>query len=244
MWPDSTRTSSSTRSSATDVAATLLDYYRDLHTRYGPQNWWPAESPFEIMVGAILVQSTKWQNVEKAISTLKTYGLLDPARILEIDEETLGLAIRSSGTYRVKARRLKGFVRWFVDRGADAGRIKELGVPRLREELLAIRGIGRETADAILLYAFELPTFVVDRYTWRVLTRHELLPEDVTYDQMKELFEGSLERNRELYGEFHALIVRVGIEHCRSKAKCAGCPLEPRLPRRYSETEIGAPERV
>ena len=183
-------------------------------------------------VGAILVQSTKWQNVEKAIATMKTFGLLDPAKILETDEETLGLAIRSSGTYRVKARRLRGFVRWFVDRGADVDKIRQLGLDRLREELLEIRGIGRETADAILLYAFGLPTFVIDRYTWRILTRHELMPEDTTYEEMKELFEENLERDQKLYNEFHALIVRVGIEHCRSKAKCPGCPLENRLPRR------------
>ena len=214
------------------MRATLLDYYRDLHSRYGPQDWWPGESPFEVAVGAILVQGTKWRNVEKAIATLKTYGLLDPVRILETDDETLGLAIRPSGTFRVKARRLRTFVRWFVDRGGDVDRIRELGLSRLREELLEIRGIGRETADAILLYAFGLPSFVIDRYTWRILTRHEMAPEDVTYEEMKEMFEGSLGRDRELYNEFHALIVRVGIEHCRSKAKCAGCPLEKRLPRR------------
>ena len=219
------------------MASTLLDYYRDLHHRYGPQRWWPAESPFEVAVGAILVQGTKWQNVEKAIATLKTYGLLDPVRILETDDETLGLAIRSSGTYRVKARRLRAFVRWFVDRGGDVDKIRELGLSRLREELLEIRGIGRETADAILLYGFGLATFVVDRYTWRILTRHELVPEDVTYDEMKDLFEGNLEPDRELFNEFHALIVRVGIEHCRSKAKCSGCPLEKRLPRRYLDAE-------
>jgi endonuclease-3 related protein len=216
----------------------LLDYFRDLQAHYGPQKWWPAETSFEVAVGAILVQSTKWQNVEKAIATLKTYGLLDPARMLEIDETTLGLAIRSSGTYRVKARRLRAFVQWYVERGADLDRIREAGLSRLREELLAIRGIGRETADAILLYAFGLPTFVVDRYTWRLLTRHELIPEDVTYDEMKELFEGSLQHDRELFNEYHALIVRVGIEHCKTKAKCSGCPLEPRLPRRSHEDGV------
>ena len=212
--------------------STLLDYFRDLHARFGPQAWWPADSPFEVAVGAILVQSTKWRNVEKAIATLKTYGLLDPVRIGEIDEETLGLAIRASGTYRVKARRLKAFVRWYLDQGADPAKIRERGLPLLREELLDLPGIGRETADAILLYGFGLATFVVDRYAWRLLTRHELVPEDVTYDEMKELFEGNLERDPVLFNEFHALIVRVGIEHCGAKAKCSGCPLEPRLPRR------------
>src|SRR5688572_29269924 len=106
-----------------------------------------------------------------------------------------------------------------------------MGLPRLREELLSLDGIGRETADAILLYAFELPTFVVDRYAWRVLTRHELVPEDTTYEEMKELFEGHLDRDVPLFNEFHALIVRVGIEHCKAKAKCDACPLRSRLPR-------------
>jgi endonuclease-3 related protein len=212
------------------VAPPLLAYYKDLRRRYGPQHWWPADSPFEVMVGSILTQNTGWPNVEKAIATLKTFGLLDPARILETDEETLGLAIRPAGTFRVKARRLRAFVQWFVDRGADVAKIRSLGLPRLREELLAISGIGPETADSILLYAFDLPTFVVDRYTWRVLTRHGLVLEDTSYDEMKELFEGSLEADRKLFNEYHALIVKVGKEHCRAKARCEGCPLEKRLP--------------
>jgi endonuclease-3 related protein len=182
------------------------------------------------MVGSILTQNTGWPNVEKAIATLKTFGLLDPARILETDEETLGLAIRPAGTFRVKARRLRAFVKWFVDRGADVAKIRDLGLPRLREELLAIPGIGPETADSILLYAFDLPTFVVDRYTWRVLTRHGLVSEDTSYDEMKDLLESSLERDRKLFNEYHALIVKVGKEHCRAKARCEGCPLEKRLP--------------
>ena len=212
------------------MAPPLLAYYKDLRRRYGPQHWWPADSPFEVMVGSILTQNTGWPNVEKAIATLKTFGLLDPARILETDEETLGLAIRPAGTFRVKARRLRAFVQWFVDRGADVAKIRSLGLPRLREELLAISGIGPETADSILLYAFDLPTFVVDRYTWRVLTRHGLVLEDTSYDEMKELFEGSLEADRKLFNEYHALIVKVGKEHCRAKARCEGCPLEKRLP--------------
>ncbi|HEY3226294.1 MAG TPA: endonuclease III domain-containing protein [Planctomycetota bacterium] len=211
---------------------TLLAYYRDLHRRYGPQRWWPADTPFEVMVGAILTQNTAWTNVEKAIAALKTFGLLDPNRILETDEETLGLAIRPAGTFRVKARRLRAFVRWFVDRGADLRKIRALGRPKLREELLGIPGIGRETADSILLYAFDLPTFVVDRYAWRVLTRHALVPEDAGYDEMKELFEESLGPDRKLFNEFHALIVKVGKEHCRTTARCEGCPLEARLPGR------------
>ena len=184
------------------------------------------------MVGAILTQNTGWANVVKAIAALKTFGLLDPGRIDELDEETLGMAIRPAGTFRIKARRLKAFVRWYVDRGADVRKIRALGLPRLREDLLAIPGIGPETADSILLYAFDLPTFVVDRYTWRVLTRHGLTGEESGYDEMKELFEGSLAPDRKLFNEYHALIVKVGKEHCRAKARCEGCPLEGRLPGR------------
>ena len=209
---------------------TLQDYYRDLRRRYGPQRWWPAETPFEVMVGAILTQNTAWSNVEKAIATLKAYGLLDPGRILETDEETLGLAIRSAGTFRIKARRLRAFVRWYVDRGGTPRKLRALGLSTLREELLAISGIGPETADSILLYGLGLPTFVVDRYTWRVLTRHALAPEETAYDEMKEIFEGNLERKASLFNEYHALIVKVGKEHCGARAKCEGCPLEGRLP--------------
>ena len=211
---------------------TLLVYFNELRSRYGPQKWWPAETPFEVMVGAILTQNTAWSNVEKAIATLKAHGLLDPRRILETDEETLGLAIRSAGTFRVKAKRLRALVRWFVEGGADVRTIRGLGLPRLREELLSIPGIGPETADSILLYAFDLPTFVVDRYTWRVLSRHGLIPEESGYDEIKELVEGSLDRGTRLFNEYHALIVKVGKEHCRATAKCAGCPLEKRLPGR------------
>ncbi len=208
----------------------LLTYYNDLRRRYGPQHWWPADSPFEVMVGAILTQNTAWSNVEKAVATLKAHGLLDPGRILETDEETLGLAIRSAGTFRIKAKRLRVFVRWYVDRGGTPRKLRALGLARLREELLAISGIGPETADSILLYGLGLPTFVVDRYTWRVLTRHALIPEDTSYDEMKELFEGNLERKASLFNEYHALIVRVGKEHCRARARCEGCALEGRLP--------------
>ena len=213
------------------MAPPLLAYYRDLRRRYGPQHWWPAKSPFEVMVGAILTQNTAWTNVEKALATLKAHDLLEPRRLLELDPGTLEVAIRSAGFFRLKARRLREFLRWYVEKhGADDDAIRALGTGRAREELLEINGIGPETADSILLYGFGLPTFVVDRYTWRVLTRHGLAPEESTYDEMKELFESNLKRDRALFNEFHALIVRVGKEHCGTKAKCAGCPLEKRLP--------------
>jgi endonuclease-3 related protein len=210
----------------------LADYARDLLAHYGPQGWWPAESPFEVMVGAVLTQNTSWRNVEKAIATLRTYGLLDPHRIHEIDQDTLALAIRSAGTFNLKAKRLKSLVEWFVTRfGADPGRMKEVPPDRLREELLGLHGIGPETADSILLYAVGVPTFVVDTYAHRVVTRHGLLGEEATYDDLKELFERELPRDPALYNEFHALLVAVGKDFCRPTARCESCPLRGHLPR-------------
>jgi endonuclease-3 related protein len=211
--------------------ATLRKYYEALRRRYGPQRWWPAETPFEIMVGAILTQNTAWTNVEKAILNLKASGLLDARRLHEIDAGTLALAVRPSGYYNQKARRLKGFVAWFLDRfDGDVGRMKAEPPARLREELLAIKGIGRETADSILLYALGHPYFVVDAYTHRVLWRHALVPQETSYEEMQATLEGSLPRDARLYNEFHALFVAVGKEFCRTNALCEKCPLKRFLP--------------
>ncbi len=212
--------------------ADLRAYYRDLLEHYGPQEWWPGETPFEIMVGAILTQSTAWKNVEKAIATLKTYGLLDARKIHELDQDTLALAIKPAGYFNVKAKRLKSFVEWFVTKhGADVESMRRVPPDRLREELLGVKGVGPETADSILLYALDLPTFVVDAYTHRVLTRHEMIGEEATYDDMKEFLEKRLPRDAPLFNEFHALIVAVGKQFCRKKARCEECPLKGRLPR-------------
>jgi endonuclease-3 related protein len=197
---------------------------------YGPQRWWPAESPFEVMVGAILTQNTAWTNVEKTIASLRRRGWLDPHAIDALPASRLGPAIRSSGTWRLKARRLKTLVRWFVSRGADVALLRDL--PDLRDELLALDGVGPETADAILLYAVGRPNFVIDAYTRRVLSRHGLAPSDATYDELQRLFESTLPRDAALFNEFHALIVRAGKRHCRATALCAGCPLERFLPKR------------
>jgi endonuclease-3 related protein len=211
--------------------ADLKSYYKDLLDHYGPQRWWPAETPFEVMVGAILTQNTAWANVEKAIRNLKSYGLLDPLKLHEIDQDTLALAIRPAGYFNVKAARLKSFMRWFVTRhGGEVGRLKQIPAQRLREELLEVKGIGPETADSILLYALDMPTFVADTYTYRLLTRHGLLSEDAAYEDMQEFFEKKLPRDRALFNEFHALIVAVGKEFCRPKARCEQCPLRKRLP--------------
>ena len=212
--------------------APLRKYFDALLARYGPPKWWPGDSPFEVMVGAILTQNTAWKNVEKAIHNLKTYYLLDPRKIHELDQDTLALAIKPAGTYNLKAARLKGFVAWFLERfDGDVERMKQASPDRLREELLEVKGIGPETADAILLYALGMPVFVVDAYTHRVLTRHELALEEATYEDMKEYFERNLPRDAKLYNDFHALIVSVGKDFCRPKAKCEECPLKGFLPR-------------
>jgi endonuclease-3 related protein len=212
--------------------AALRDYVDALLAHYGPPKWWPAETPFEVMVGAILTQNTAWKNVEKAIRNLKTYDLLDARKIHELDQDTLALAIKPAGTYNLKAARLKGFVAWYLERfDGDPEKMKRLPPGRLREELLEVKGIGPETADAILLYALEIPSFVVDTYAHRVLTRHELALDEATYDDLKEYFERSLPRDATLYSDFHALIVSVGKEFCRPKARCEGCPLKCFLPR-------------
>jgi endonuclease-3 related protein len=210
----------------------LPAYYRALLKRFGPQRWWPGETPFEVMVGAILTQNTAWSNVEKAIHNLKTYDLLDPHKLHELDHDTLALAIKPAGYFNVKARRLKSFIEWFVTKyEGDVGALKRVAPDRLREELLSVKGIGPETADSILLYALDVPSFVVDAYTYRLLTRHDLIGEEATYDDMKELFEKRLPRDRKLYNEFHALIVAVGKDFCRSKARCDECPLKRFLPK-------------
>ena len=210
----------------------LRAYYRALHRRFGPQHWWPGETPFEVMVGAILTQNAAWTNVEKAIHNLKTYDLLDPYKLHELDQDTLALAIKPAGYFNVKARRLKSFIEWFVTKhGGEVDALRRVPPDRLREELLSVKGIGPETADSILLDALDVPTFVVDAYSYRVLSRHDLIGEEATYDDMKEYFEKRLPRDSKLFNEFHALLVAVGKDYCRSKARCEECPLKRYLPK-------------
>lgn len=211
----------------------LAAYHRALLKRFGPQHWWPADSPFEVMVGAILTQNAAWTNVEKAILNLKAARLLDPRRILRIDRAVLAQALRPSGYFNVKERRLRDFARWFLDRfDGDVDRMRRAPTDRLREELLSVRGIGRETADSILLYALGHPVFVIDAYTHRVVKRHGLAPGSADYEALKELFESTLAPDAALYNEAHALLVAVGKEYCRPAPKCDACPLRRRLPRK------------
>lgn len=201
--------------------------YRKLFRRFGPQHWWPGETPFEVAVGAILTQNTAWTNAHRAVLELKGRGLLHPNRLARIPQRRLAQLIRSSGYFNQKAERLRAFARFVVRRyGGGMGRMRRAPVSRLRRELLDIPGIGPETADSILLYALEKPVFVVDAYTRRILARHSLVDWDASYDQIQGLFQRALPRDQRLFNEYHALLVAVGKGLCkRSQPRCPECPL-------------------
>lgn len=205
----------------------IAGFYEAMLKRYGPQGWWPAETELECILGAILTQNTSWKNVEKAIGNLKRAGLISIDKLASIPTETLAKLIRPSGYFNQKARRIKSFIQFVID--SYDGNLKKMfdeDTDKLREKLLSIKGIGPETADSILLYAGKKPVFVVDAYTYRVLLRHGLISEDAGYEDIQKLFLRSLPKDQSLFSEYHALLVRVGKEHCRKKAVCSGCPLE------------------
>lgn len=198
--------------------------YDALFARFGPQRWWPAESPTEVVIGAILTQNTAWRNVLKAMASLRAAGAIDFARLHALPENDLAELIRAAGTFRVKARRLKAFVSWLMERGGDLAAALTGDVAAVRARLLGISGIGPETADAILLYAGHRPSFVIDAYTMRILRRHGHTVGD--YASAQALFEAALPRDAAVYNEYHALLVALGKLHCRATADCNGCPLE------------------
>jgi endonuclease-3 related protein len=209
------------------VNETLSEIYQLLYDAFGPQHWWPGETPFEIITGAILTQNTNWANVEKAIANLKSAGQLTPEALFHIDISQLAELIRPAGYYNIKAKRLKSFINWLYDNyDGEMSNLELVNTDQLREELLAIKGIGRETADSILLYALGRPVFVVDAYTARIASRHGLIDPGADYEQLRELFESNLAEDVRLFNEYHALLVRAGKEFCRPKARCPGCPLE------------------
>ena len=207
------------------TAELLHDIYERLLAHFGPQHWWPGDSPFEIMVGAVLTQNTSWSNVEKAIANLKAAGLLAPAALAALSVEELAELIRPAGYHNLKTARLKNLLALIEEQGGVEVLLAQ-PTATLRELLLGVKGIGPETADSIVLYAAGRPVFVVDTYTHRILFRHGLVSEDCDYFQMQELFMDNLEEDAALFNEYHALIVRVGKEFCRkSTPNCDGCPL-------------------
>jgi len=215
------------------MTTTLDEVYNRLFAAYGPQHWWPGESPFEVLIGAVLVQNTAWQNVARAIDNLKQADLLEPHALYGISDEELEELIRPAGYFRVKGRRLRNLLQLLVERyDGSLEAMFASGLWSLREELLSVNGVGPETADSILLYAGGLPTFVVDTYTHRVFARHGWIEFDADYHAIKDYFESGLERDAALYNEYHALLVRVGKLHCRKRPKCDGCPLADLLPER------------
>ncbi len=204
-----------------------MAFYGAMSGALGPMSWWPAKTPFEVIVGAILTQNTAWTNVEKAIENLRRERLLTPLAIDRVSVRRLARLVRSSGYFRQKARKLKSFVGFMrKEFGGSLGRMFKTPTNKLREMLLVVHGIGPETADSILLYAGNHGVFVVDAYTRRILSRHGVVKENAGYEDIRAMFEERLPRNSRLYNEYHALIVNTGKNWCRTKnPKCGECPL-------------------
>jgi endonuclease-3 related protein len=209
------------------VTDQLLGIFTQLHRQYGACYWWPAETPFEVCVGAILTQNTSWANVEKAICRLKESGLLNVGRILDSSMTVIADAIRPAGYYNVKARRLKRFVEWLAARFEGSLELMfSSNWEMLRHELLGVYGIGRETADSILLYAGGKPSFVVDSYTTRLFSRLGILSGKPSYEEVRSVFMGNLPHDPSLFNEYHALIVEHCKASCRKQPLCSECVLE------------------
>jgi endonuclease-3 related protein len=247
------------------IRSEIPQYYTALLARYGPQNWWPARSRFEVIVGAYLTQNTNWGNVEKAVANLRRARLLSISAMRKAPIARLQALVRPSGYFRQKARNLKTFIA-FLDRQYSGSLTRMFAQPteRLRAELLDLNGVGPETADSILLYAGNHPVFVVDAYTRRVLLRHGIVGEKVPYEEIRGMIEQAISSSAaeslvvkkpasdprhpvsrmsssarsalaRHYNELHALIVRVGNHYCRTKPACEGCPLQ-----RFLKTPVGA----
>jgi endonuclease III related protein len=203
----------------------LMEIFEALLKHYGPLHWWPADSPFEVCVGAILTQNTNWTNVEKAIVNLKREGLLSIEALWDIDRERLAELIKPSGFFNIKTGRLKDFIGWVLERHGSLDAMFGMEWEALRNELNGVRGIGRETCDSILLYAGEKPTFVVDAYTKRLFSRLGVVGETDSYEKVRAVFMQALPQDATLFNEYHALIVEHCKRHCRKKPICEGCPL-------------------
>jgi endonuclease-3 related protein len=211
----------------TPTGKLLEEAYRRLHAHFGHRSWWPGETPFEIIVGAILTQNTNWQNVEKAIANLKRDGLLNARKLYALHPSKCASLIRPAGYFRVKTKRLRSFLKFFIENySASTKRMESEELGSLRHELLSVNGIGPETADSILLYALGKPVFVIDAYTKRILHRHRLCSEEATYDELQEIFMDNLKHEAKLFNDYHAQLVEVGKTYCRPQnPRCDECPL-------------------
>lgn len=217
------------------TARRLREIYRALLARFGKQGWWPGRTRFEIAVGAILTQNTAWSNVERAIANLRKAGALSFQGMRALSDRKLAALIRPSGYFNQKVKKLRAFLAWMEsrDRGGSVKRALSGKLNEIRASLLAVRGVGPETADSMLLYAGERPVFVIDAYTRRALERHRLARGGQDYEELRALFERNLPKSAPLYNEFHALFVRLAKEHCAKRSpRCAGCPLEGDLRRK------------
>lgn len=204
----------------------LIELYESLLSMYGRQQWWPADSPFEVMLGAILTQNTQWSNVEKAIILLKQCICLNPEALLSLSSADLQSCLKPSGYFRIKTQRVQNFCRWYLTQGGYSG-LDQLPTFELRERLLNVQGIGPETADDMMLYAFHRPVFVIDAYTRRLLQRLDLIQGRENYEVCRKLFETQLPKSVELYQQYHALIVIHAKQHCRkSKPICHACQFQ------------------
>lgn len=204
----------------------LIKIYDKLYSFYGPQQWWPGDNPFEIAVGAILTQNTNWSNVERAITYLKKEKVLNPEALHKLSIEKLASLIKPAGYFNIKAKRLKAFIDFLITK--YKGSMKKMAAEdagSLRKKLLNIYGIGHETADSILLYALDMPVFVIDVYTKRVLSRHGVMDYNAQYGEYQGMFHQELDEDIQIFNEYHALFVRVGKDYCKPKPQCRECPL-------------------
>ena len=207
------------------IGQRLEEIYHSLLSHYGPQHWWPADEPFEVIVGAILTQTTTWQNVSRAISNLKQAGALNGAVLRQLPLDQLAELIYPCGYYKAKALKLKAFAERLAKYDDSLPELFALNIEQLRDELISIYGIGEETADSIILYAANKPVFVIDAYTRRILHRLGLAPTKDDYAAFQALFMDNLPRDLGLYNEYHALLVRHGKEACRKRPLCSRCCL-------------------
>jgi endonuclease-3 related protein len=204
----------------------LMEMYNRMLNHFGPQHWWPGETELEMMVGAVLTQNTSWKNVERAINNLKGKGILNLEGLNNIPANVLAEEIRPAGYFNIKTGRLKNLIKFIVERySGEMDLLLKEKTGALREGLLSIKGVGPETADSILLYAARRPVFVIDAYTYRILSRHCLVEDQITYHDLQSLFMDNLAEDEGLFNEFHALIVRTGKDFCRGKPLCDSCPL-------------------